>query len=234
MHVVFDHSQTETANIKTFWFRPDKPVRYIAGQFTELRLPHEKADTRGDKRWFTLSSSPTDELLGITTKISPEKSSTFKQQLLALQPGASVALTEPMGDFVLPKRVDTPLIFVAGGIGITPMHSIIKWLVDTKERRNIYLLYAVKKAQELAFTTLFESAPITYVPMLSEPEANWAGKIGRVTSDLILDLPHMTKNALVYISGPEPMVEQLNQELVASGLSPHRVIGDYFPGYPTP
>lgn len=64
MQVVFDHSKDEAANITTFFFRPEKPVQYTAGQFIELTIPHENPDDRGQKRWFTLSSSPTDEVSG--------------------------------------------------------------------------------------------------------------------------------------------------------------------------
>src|SRR4051812_34213512 len=128
MKAIFDHSQPEAANITTFFFRPEKPVQYTAGQFTELYLPHNNPDKRGIKRWFTISSSPSEELLSITTKFTPEKGSSFKETLRKLVPGTEVHLEEPMGDFVLPKLIQTPLIFVAGGIGITPFHSILEWL----------------------------------------------------------------------------------------------------------
>lgn len=209
-------------------------MRYLAGQFTELRLPHRTVDERGDKRWFTLSSSPTDQLLSITTKFSPEKGSSFKQQLQDLQPGAKVHLAEPMGDFVLPQKQSIPIIFVAGGIGITPMHSMVKWLVDSGERRDIHLLYAVESSDELAFQELFTSAPISYTPMVRQTETDWHGAVGHITSQAIMGIPGVDKDALVYISGPEPMVEQLNKELQEHGVPDHRVIGDYFPGYPAP
>jgi len=88
---------------RTFYFRPEQPLSYTAGQFTELTIPHKRPDERGLKRWFTLSSSPTSELLSITTKFNNDKSSSFKKALFGLKPGAELTMAEPMGDFVLPK-----------------------------------------------------------------------------------------------------------------------------------
>jgi glycine betaine catabolism B len=231
MHAVFDHAASEAKNIKTFWFKPDRPVRYVAGQFTEIRLQHDGADDRGEKRWFTISSSPTDEMVSITTRLDPARPSSFKRKLFSLKPGTEVNLADPMGDFVLPKKKDIPIVFVAGGIGITPMHSMIKWLVDTGEQRDIHLFYAAHSLELIAFRKLFESAPIKFDMILEEPPTGWTGRTGRLTTDVIWELPGVQENALIYLSGPEPMVETFYKELKAKGAPEHRLVTDYFPGY---
>src|SRR5579864_7110707 len=143
MKATLVRTHKEAANISTYWWRTEKAVDYIAGQYIEMTLPHSQPDERGTKHWFTLSSSPTDApLVSNTTKFA-EKSSTFKLALRRLKPGDSVTISEPMGDFVLPKDASIPLVFVAGGIGITPFHSIIKWLHDTKQSRNLTFIYSV-------------------------------------------------------------------------------------------
>lgn len=232
MLVKFDHAKDEAKHFKTFYFRPQKPMRYVAGQFTEIRLPHD-ADNRGDKRWFTLSSSPTEKLVSITTRIDPEKPSSFKKTLLALNPGTELTLTDPMGDFVLPLDENIPIVFVAGGIGITPMRSMIKWLVDTGQKRPIKLFYAANSIDEIVFRELFESAPIDFEIILSQPPDDWQGMTGMLTSDVIWNLPGVQENALIYISGPEPMIEQFYKELKEKGVPEHRLVTDYFPGYVT-
>jgi ferredoxin-NADP reductase len=160
MQVIFDHSQEEAPHIRTFFFKPEKPVHYTAGQFTELTLPHDSPDDRGIRRWFTLSSSPTDELLSITTRFTPDTGSSFKNALFALEPGTVVQMADAMGDFVLPKLIQTPLIFVAAGIGITPFHSILTWLTATGEKRPIKLLYAVHEEDDIIFQDTFEKAGV--------------------------------------------------------------------------
>src|SRR5438128_2636442 len=139
MKVVFDHTQeTIASSIKSFWFKPTRPVHYTAGQYIELKLPHDKPDNRGERRWFTLSSYPTEPLLSITTKFT-DPGSSFKRALLDMKQGQIINMSDPMGDFVLPKDDTIPLIFVAGGIGVTPVRSMIKWLSDKAEKRDIKL-----------------------------------------------------------------------------------------------
>jgi ferredoxin-NADP reductase len=231
MLVTFDHAAAEADNFRTFWFKPEKPVRYQAGQFTEIRLLHEDPDDRGDKRWFTLSSSPNDEMVSITTRLDPERPSSFKRALLALKPGDKLDFAEPMGDFVLPMKKDIPIVFVAAGIGITPMHSMIKWLLGTGESRDVSLFYAAHSRQDLAFKDLFSRAPIKFETILKQPPSGWTGMTGRLTTDTIAELPGVMENALVYLSGPEPMVEQFYKELKQRGVPEHRLVTDYFPGY---
>jgi glycine betaine catabolism B len=231
MHVTFHHAEPEGAHFKTFWFRPEKQVRYTAGQFTEIRLPHDNPDNRGIKRWFTLSSSPTNKMVAITTRLDPKRPSSFKKTLFGLKTGTSLTLADPMGDFVLPKKKDIPIVFVAGGIGVTPMHSMIKWLVDSGEKRDISLFYAAKNLEEIAFRHLFERAPISFEMILENPPKGWTGRSSRLTTDVIFDLPGVQDNALIYLSGPEPMVETFYKELKERGVPEHRLVTDYFPGY---
>jgi ferredoxin-NADP reductase len=145
--------------ITTFWFKPEGRFRYEAGEFTEMYIPHI-ADERGEKRWFTLSSSPTEPLLGVTTSFSEALSSSFKQALQRLQPGDNVQLAEPMGDFVLPKDEDIPLVFIAGGLGITPVRSIIQSLIDTGQKRSAQLLHIAKPAKVRLFEDIFARYPL--------------------------------------------------------------------------
>ncbi|MEK7152804.1 MAG: FAD-dependent oxidoreductase, partial [Patescibacteria group bacterium] len=212
MNVIFDHAEDIATNIKTFWFKPEQPVRYQAGQFTELYLPHPNADERGETHNFTLSSSPTEPLLGITTKFATDRSSTFKQTLRALQPGAVVHLADPMGDVVLPKDKTTPLLFVAGGIGITPFRSMLTYLTDMNEQRTIRVLYGVNRPEELAFTTLFQGYGLEFTPSIKEASSQWHGETGPLSPSRILKAVE-APNTLIYLSGPKPMIEGFANDL---------------------
>jgi ferredoxin-NADP reductase len=231
MRVTLDHIEDTARNIKTFWFRPERPVRYVAGQFIELTLPHDNPDKRGIKHWFTLSSSPSEEHLSITTKHAAENGSTFKETLFGLPLGASVMMSEPMGDFVLPKDPSVPLVFVAGGIGITPMRSMIKWLHDNQEHRTIHLIYAASSIEEVAFRELFNTYGAPTDIILSEAPKNWQGQTGRLDAARILELAPNVDNKLYFLSGPEPMVEALTKGLQDAGVDKRRIVGDYFPNY---
>ena len=231
MKVAFDHSYAEAANIMTFYFKPEKPVHYTAGQFIELTIPHKSTDARGQKRWFTLSSTPSSDLLSITTKFAGDRSSSFKQALRKLKPGSELHMAEPMGDFVLPKLIQTPLIFVAGGIGITPFHSVLSWLSDVKEERAIKLLYGVHNEDEIIFQETFDRAGVHATIVVSEPSPTWGGERGQLSAELILGLEQPSDDTLVYVSGPEPMVEKLENALKNAGLKKSQLVLDFFPNY---
>lgn len=232
MRVVYDHVEEEATNIRTFFFRSEQPLDYTAGQFTELTISHDQPDDRGSRRWFTLSSAPGSELFSITTKYAgDDRSSSFKQALFGLRPGTELRAAEPMGDFVLPKLIQTPLIFVAGGIGVTPFHSMFEWLADTGEARPIKFLYAVRNEEEIIFQPTFERADVHATIVVSDPSAAWGGERGHLDARLILGLEQPSEDALIYISGPEPMVETLKKDLKQHGVQHRQLVTDDFPNY---
>lgn len=232
MQITFHHSVDDSPSVKTFYFQGERQLDYTPGQFVELSLPHDKPDSRGDKRWFTLSSSPTQELLSLTTRFASTKGSSYKKALLALKPGDSLTVSEPMGDFVLPKLLQTPLVFVAVGIGVTPFHSMLQWLADTHETRPIKMLLGVSKESDILFQDVYDEASQHVTIVVSQPSATWGGVRGRITAELVIGLEKPTDDTLIYISGPEAMVEQLTKELHAQGVKKRQIVGDYFPGYP--
>ena len=206
---------------------------YTAGQYTELYLPHANPDKRGEKRWFTLSSAPGHDLISITTKYAgDEQSSTFKNALFSLEPGAPVQLAEAMGDFVVPKDVSIPLVFVAGGIGLTPFHSMFEWMADHDEHRNVRFIYGVKNENEIIFQDTFERAGIHATIVVGDPSDAWGGERGRLTAEMILGLTVPAPDTLIYMSGPEPMIESLEKDMQAQGINKHQLVSDFFPGYP--
>lgn len=234
MKVAFIKSRLVATNIRAFHFAKPGGFTHTAGQFAQVTLPHDGSDERGEVRWFTLTASPTEDDLFITTKFY-EKPSTFKQHLRRLKKGDTLAVSEPDGDFVLPKEPADELVFVAGGIGVTPYRSIVKFLRDTGDTRyRIHLLYAATQADEFAFRDLFDSGldnfRVTY--MVREPAPDWDGAVGLLSGKKIDELAEGVMNKLVYLSGPEIMVETLEQQLRSAGQPEDRIKTDFFPNYP--
>lgn len=227
MKVTLEHIEVLSPEIRTFWFKKPNGFSYIAGQFVELYIPH-KSDSRGQKRWFTLSSAPSDDLLAITTKIIKQPSS-FKLALNHVKPGEQVAMSDTMGDFVLPRNSSIPLVFVAGGIGITPFHSMLRELASQSHKRDITVIYAAKNEIDLVFVDELAKS-CTLLPLLSSPLKDWAGLSGNLSADRILNIVNIKNNTRVYLSGPETMVETITKDL-GRKVNPETVITDYFPGY---
>ncbi len=210
------------------------PVNSLPGQFLEWTLPHQNADSRGIRRWFTVSSSPTETQVFLTTRFA-DKSSTFKQALKSMEIGQQISASGLEGDFVLPTNELKPLLFIAGGIGITPFRSMIKYLLDKKESRDIVLLYASRRSEDLVFMDMFEDASekinLKTIPVVSEPDTNWKGKTGQVDAAFIkIEVPDL-QSRTVYVSGPEPMVEVMEKTLLGLGVVKANIKQDFFPGY---
>jgi len=231
MIATFHKAHDRSKDITSFSFRPHEPIHFTAGQFVELTVKHDKPDSRGQKRWFTLSSSPKNEFINITSRMADEKSSSYKIALWKLKPGDEVTISDPMGDFVMPKLNQTPLIFVAGGIGITPFMSMLDWIIDSGEERPINLLHGVRTEEEIIFQDNIKKSKIHTTIAVSEPSSAWGGERGRITAEMILGLEKPNDNTLIYVSGPEPMVEALEKDLKKAGVKSSQLVLDFFPNY---
>lgn len=219
-------------------FQPARRVRFSPGQYMELTIPHRRADFRGTRRYFSISSAPSDDgpiTFAITFAVSAEsRSSSFKQALLELEPGAIVHGTGVGGDFLLPKDVSEPLLLVAGGIGITPFASQLAHATARGEKRDVVVAYATSSTGELPYRAMLERSGATVV--LYSPEApaslppGWQyGGSGRVTGERLADaIPDLARRR-AYVSGPPALVNDLRKALRTQGAK--RVHSDYFSGY---
>ena len=224
MNVTLDHVEDIAAGVKTYWFKPERPVRYAAGEYLEVFLPHPNADNRGERRWFSLTSSPSEPLLGVTVKFEEGGGSSFKQTLLSIQPGTQLVMTDPMGDFVLPKDRAIPLVFIAAGIGITPVRGMVQWLTDTGEKRNLQLVYITPTVADMFFLPLFEKYEgLQLSPIHTQNKRPDVIDIIRIIGD--------PAHKLVYLSGPQFFIEGLWSDLQEHHIDRGQLILDYFPGY---
>jgi ferredoxin-NADP reductase len=211
-------------NVWAFRFEIIPPFTWTAGQFIYVELPQANPDQEGTKRWFTVSAAPYQGIVQITTRITE---TTFKQALSKIEIGGTdlQLIDKPDGDFVW-EETDLPRIFVAGGIGITPFYSIIKQRVHDGLPINVTLVYGARNEDSVPFKDEFndwsENDPnfnITYVT--GEPLT--AEKLATIKPDL--------NTSLVYLSGPEPMIEALGDQLKAAGLPEKQLKQDFFPNY---
>lgn len=212
MKLTLQNIHPETREASTFVFTPDAPVVYKAGQHISMRLPHENPDLRGIVRTFTLSSSPTEGALTITTKKGP---SSFKQMLFQLTPWATIDARGPGGMFYL-KEEDPEHVFLAGGIGITPFHSMIRYACDEKKNIRMTLLYSNKNPDEIVFKDELdalakENPNLHIIYTITQPDlgASWQGRIGRIDEALLRETSALCPGAHWYASGPPLFVDAM-------------------------
>jgi ferredoxin-NADP reductase/uncharacterized membrane protein SirB2 len=215
-------------------FRPQRPVRFRAGQYMELTIPHAKADVRGVRRIFSIASAPAEtEVIrfGLNTA---ERSSSLKSALLALEPGEIVAATSVAGDFVLPKQAARPLLFVASGIGITPFISQLEQIARQGEKRDVVVLYSVSRDVPYADRLAHLGFPVLLlaptVPKGMPENVTWIGA-GPLTPQSIASVVPDVRTRAAYVSGSPAFVHDTRGVLRRARA--RSVRADFFSGYVT-
>ncbi len=224
-------------NTYQFVFLPNKKLHFVPGQYMEWTLGHTKQDTRGIRRYFTVASSPTENQILIGVKFY-EKPSSFKRVLESLQQNDTIVASQLAGDFTLPKDKNKKLVFLAGGIGVTPFRSMIKYLIDTNERRDIIMFYSNKHASDVCYKEIFDQAqtqlgiPIIYTLENTDsvPE-NFPYIPGFITKEMIMQQVPDYKERMFYISGPRSMILSFKKTLRQIGVHGSHIITDFFPGF---
>lgn len=220
-----------------FVFDPNHKFSYKPGQYMEWTLPHDNTDSRGNRRYFTLASSPTEPEVRIGIKFY-KRGSSYKRALLDITHETPIVAAQIAGDFVLPKDAQQGLVFIAGGIGVTPYRSMIKYLLDTKDARDITMLYSARTAEDFAYKDVFEQArkeiglnvvyAVTDKLAASSNETTWAG---RINAKMIKKEVPDYHNRLFYISGTQAMVTSMQHVLASLEIPRHQIKVDYFSGY---
>lgn len=211
-------SKAEAGNVRTFIFEAGG-LKWVAGQYQGYILPQAGKTEAEKQRWFTIASPPSGSLIHISTRISD---STFKQVLNALVPGDTIQAHSLEGDFTWEEETIEPVVLIAGGIGVTPFRSILLERHAAGKPLNAALLY-FNRTNEIPFREEIEALErkhpeFTYVPIVGE----------HITANTILERSPLVNDKNFYLSGPEPMVESVGNELKGLGVNLKQ---DWFPGY---
>lgn len=226
--------EKDSSDADRFFFKKPRTFTYQAGQYIKMWMEIENPDARGVTRYFTLSSSPTDDYLLITTRIIK---SSFKLALGKLEIGAKVKMRGSWGDFTLDQAQGRPIVFLSGGIGITPFHSMIKYVSDKNLDIPITLFCSYKTPDEIFFVDKLNditavSKNIKMVVTITQPEnTEWKGETGRITTDLLQKHLDSFSKYVYYIAGPDPMVEGIEKLLLSLKIPKDQILTDGFPGY---
>jgi ferredoxin-NADP reductase/Na+-transporting NADH:ubiquinone oxidoreductase subunit NqrB len=225
------------ADIYEFRFSGAGGLRFRPGQYLEWTLRHSHPDSRGNRRYFTIASSVDEPEVRLGVKFYPAASS-FEKALLAMKPGSEIAASRLAGEFVLPADKQEKLVFMAGGIGITPFRSMIKYLLDRNEERPITVLYSNKAAPEIVYADVLEEARerlgIKTVYTLTDANRvpnGWLGATGRVDENMIAKTVPDYRERTFYLSGPRPLVVGFEKSLRNIGIPKGRIKTDFFPGF---
>ena len=223
-----------------FVFSSDRKLKFTPGQYLEWTLAHRSADARGIRRYFTIASSPAEAANGevrVGVKFYKPASS-FKKVLMSMQRGDRIVASQLAGDFVLPKNKKKKLVFIAGGIGITPFRSMIQDLLDKGEKRDITLIYSNKTIKDVAYVSLLDRAErelgIETLPVFSNQTEQMKATNefpSVVDQHLIMSSIPDYEDRMYYLSGPRAMVDSFSDMLGELGIPRNHIKKDFFPGF---
>ena len=196
---------------------------YKAGQFAFFDIGEVYNDSKGPIRHFTISSSPTEDFIMLSTRI---RDSPYKQRLASLEKGAKVKVRGPQGEFVIHEDYSKTAIFVSGGIGVTPFRSMIKYATDMQLPLKIIMFDSNKNKESVLFKKEFDewtsqNKNISIIYNLTEeknpqeqqssPMDIWKGEYGRIDKAMILRYVDSStlKDSLFYICGPPNMLKAM-------------------------
>ena len=236
MRIHLKERRFETAEVISFIFDlGGQPFEYRPGQFAFFDLDTlDFPDERGNRRHFTLSSSPTEK--GITMFTTRMRGSGFKETLRNAPLGYEVSIGVPAGLFVIPEDNTRSHVFIAGGIGVTPYRSILRHAVDTKTPMNALMLYFNHSSADIVFRQELEDiarqvTTFSLVHVLSEPEPGWAGERGKLNEALLRKWVPNLDQRLFWISGPPSMVMAYKALIKQTGVPDESIRTDHFTGY---
>ncbi len=219
-------------------FRIEKPdgFTFKAGQWCAVTVPDIGFhDERGLKRPLSIASSPREKDLLFATKLS---NSAMKRTMAEIKTGTIISLDEPLGSLLLPEDVTVPLVFLAGGIGITPFRSMLQYAAETPTGHTITLFYSNRTPEETPFLEDLarlsrESGAIRVYNTMTRVGvgSNWSGLTGRLNPQMVMDNCRSWESAAYYIVGPPAMADAMKQTLSDMKIDPKRITVELFAGY---
>ncbi|GIO20485.1 oxidoreductase [Oceanobacillus oncorhynchi subsp. incaldanensis] len=216
------------------WEMPDG-FEFKAGQLTHIKLINpSEIDEKGTERALSFVYAPSEKELVTTTRL---RDSAFKRELKDLPEGSEVEFDGANGSFTLHKTESTPAVFLIGGIGITPIRSMIAEATNQKTDHDLTLLYSNKTPEDAPFLSDFEDMEkrnrhFTFVPVMTRSDADeWSGERGHIDAELLKRYVSDINKPIYYLSGPGDMVEAMQKMLVDAGVNEDNIRSEEFAGY---
>lgn len=220
--------------VYNYIFKPEHRFEFIPGQYMEWTLGDVAYDARGNRRTFTIASSPSEPEVQLGLKYY-EPASMYKAAFQQLEPGDHVYASQLAGNFTIKGHEDKPLAFIAGGIGITPFRSMVKYLTDTEQEVDIVLLYVVSTPKEFVYIQELlagKAVGIRTIPVVTDLSYKASNVVtAKLSAETIEKLIPDFDERTFYISGPNTMVDGSKQYLRLLGVPRSHIKTDHFSGY---
>ncbi len=217
-----------TDDTKSFRFKKPPGFNHIAGQWAYFNI---KIEGTQKLHHFTISSSPTENYLEFTKKITDHP---FSQALDKYKGGEWVLINGPFGEFTYSGE-NIKIGALTGGIGITPLRSICRYCVDTGLSTSIRMLYANHTEKDIVFrdelNSMQEKDPNIIIKNVLTKEPGWKGLKGHIDGNMIKEQIPDYKERVFYICGPPSMNEAMKKALKSLDMPDSKIMLEDFTGY---
>ena len=222
-----------TPTVESFRFKPEKKLEFIPGQFARIIFDRDNPSNKDLNKYLSFSSSPDKDYLEFTKRISRSE---FSGRLTSLRAGDEILIQGPMGSCVL-KPEYKKIAFLIGGIGITPVISIVEYVTERSLDTDVYLLYSNRTEEEILFYQELKSweaanpnIKVCYTVTDCAPQERTCIQ-GRICKDLFLEQIKDSRDRTFFIFGPPKMVEAMKTICSDVGVKPEQVRTESFIGY---
>ena len=233
-------SQAVAEGTMAFYFKKPAGFSFKAGQCAQFTLiDPPQTDDEGNSRYFSYASTPDEAEIMIATRI---RETAFKQVLSQLKPGSELVMKGPYGDFVLPEKLKRPVVFITGGIGVTPVRSMLLDAIAKSQASAEYpitVFYGNRRPEDAAFldelTKICINNPhcnlVATMSQAEESSLSWLGEQGYVDQALLRRHLKDLQAPLYYLDGPPALVAAMKTLLSEAGVESDQVRSEEFAGY---
>lgn len=223
----------------TMAFHFEKPagITFKAGQFADCTLINPaETDAEGDTRAFSFASAPFEDELMLATRI---RDTAFKRVLKSMGPGTELTLDAPHGSFTLHNNASIPAVFLTGGIGVTPVRSIVLQAMHDHVPHRILVYYSNRRPEDAAFLDELavsrKTNPnynfVATMTQMEESSSEWHGETGFINKAMLLKYIDDLTLPIYYIDGPPAMVNAMRKILGEAGVDDDNIRTEEFSGY---
>ncbi|HNX81775.1 MAG TPA: FAD-binding oxidoreductase [Candidatus Omnitrophota bacterium] len=233
IRVKFIERIRRTPTVESFRFQPQEPLDFLPGQFLQIIFDETNRGNKELNKYLSFSSSPTKPYIEVTKRLSQ---SVFSARLNSLKIGDEVLIKAAMGTCVF-DPADQKIGFLIGGIGITPVMSILEYIVAKNLSTQVHLVYSNRTDDEIAFRRELDAwkreyanIKVSYTLTECQPKDNTC-LFGAIDQKLLYTHVCDLAERVIFIFGPPRMVEAMRQLSLDLGCATNRVKVENFVGY---
>lgn len=221
---------------KTMAIKLEKPedFSFVAGQYSILSVPKlTEVDPKGANRCMSIASAPFENHLLFAMRISE---SGYKKTIAELFPGDEMIVGAPVGQFNLILRDTRPIVFLVGGIGITPARSILRQANHDGDRREFFLFYSNYRPEDTPFLDELKTfSNLSYHPVFTMTDAEksvcaWDAESGFICDDMLVKYLSNMKAPIYYLVGTPGFTKAMEALLTGHGIGKESIKQDPFVG----